>query len=140
MAELRLNTYFLVPPSAINTEINLPYFAYDNGGIQHYTMAEKQTLSIKYLDPASVIEVEPCLNYTDHLNYTINEIGDIFDTTDFPRNGDGYIEFVIFPQTMHPSVFKNFINEMKNTLGYSSYSDDLQFDWDSIDELLKYKI
>ena len=137
MAELRLNTYFLVPVNAINTAINLPYFAWDDLGVIKYkSMKELQTLRIRYIDPSQVVDIEPCRTYTDGYNYTVSVIGDIFNTTDFPRNIDGNIEYVIFPQTMHPSVYKDFINELKVTLGYSTYSDDMNFDWDSMDVFL----
>ena len=137
MAELILNTYFLVPVLAINTQINLPYFSWDDLGVIKYkSMGDMQTLRIRYIDPNAVVDIEPCRAYTDGYNYTVSVVGDIFNATDFPRNLDGNIEYVIFPQTMHPSVYKDFINELKVTLGYSTYSDDMNFDWDSMDVFL----
>ena len=138
MAEFRLNTYFLVPTSAINTPINIPYFAWDNEGvIEHYTMAQMQTLWTRYVDPNQIADIEPSRNYTDGFNYTLDEIDKLFNATDFPRNADGNIEYVIFPQTMHPSIYKDFINELNGTLGYSTYGDKHMMDWDSIDVFLK---
>ena len=142
MVELRLSTYFLVPVSSINTVINLPYFAWDNSGaeepenIVYRTMGEMQTLNTRYIDPDAIVDIEPCRTYTDGYNYTLDIIGDIFGVADFPRNVDGNIEYVVFPQTMHPSVYKDFINELRVTSGYTTYSDALNFDWDSIDVFL----
>ena len=138
MAELRLNTYFLVPVSAINTEINLPYFAWDDlGVIRHKTMAQMQTLRTRTVDPLAVIDIEPSRVYSDGYNYTVESVDKLFNPVDFPVNAEGLIEYVVFPQTMHPSRYKDFINELKNTLGYTAYSDDMNFDWDSMDVFLK---
>ena len=136
MAELRLNTYFLVPVSAINIPIILPYFAWDSEGIiEHKTMAQMQKLGVRYIDPNATVDIEPNRDYVDGYNYTLKTIDKLFNSTDFPRNSDGNIEYIVFPQTMHPSTYKDFINELK--LSYTTYSDDLNFDWDSMDMLLR---
>ncbi len=138
MAELRLNTYFLVPRTSLNIPITLPYFAYDDMGvIKHKTMNQMQRLWVRYVDPNETVDIHPSRTYTDGFNYTLDEIDKLFSPTDFPRNGDGNIEYVVFPQTMHPAVYKDFINEMKNTLGYSDYSDKYMMDWDSMDVFLE---
>lgn len=135
--ETRLNTYFVIPASAVDLAPQMPEFAFDDGGVIAYrTLNQSATLVSKTLNPLAVVDIRPSRTYTDDITYTVTDVNKLFHLDDFPRDIDGNIEIVIYIQTFHPSAYKDFINEMQ-ALGYLKYSDDLMFDWDSMDKLLR---